>query len=118
MSWKITVTVPHAKPVFDRSRSGLRRAGGSILPPGSYDFKVGDTYYVECVVTSETEGKIKTVVLINGEIANSWEDEIGPGITVSHTHTDMFIEEGTYEISMAVYYWDGSQYVKSDEYGC
>ena len=118
MSWKITVKVPYAQPVIDRSKSGLRINGGELLPPGSYEAKVGDSYEVICVVTSETEGPINTAVFLNGGTLEEWGEEISAGGTVSYTHSGTFTEEGTYEIVIATYYWDGSQYVKNDEYGC
>jgi len=124
MSWVITVKAPYANPKIDRSRSGLRIAGGSLLSPGSYEAKVGDSYEVTCVVTSDTEGRILTAVFLNGEEVQSWEDTISAGGSVSHTYTGTFdrpsSEVGAYEISIATYRWDParSQYVKNDEYGC
>jgi len=116
---------PFALPVIDRSKSGFRLApreltpgaGAPYLSPGSCEAKVGDLCNITCVVTSWTVAKIKTVILMNGSIVQSWEDEISAGGSVSHMCARYFTEEGTYEISMAVYYWDGSQYVKNDEYG-
>ena len=119
-TWVITVgemPAGQANPVIDRSRSGLRIAGGSLLSPGSYEANVGDNLEFDCYVTSETARKMATAVIVNGIKELFLEDEIEAGGSVSHTQTGTLTYKGTYEISMATYYWDGSQYVKSDEYG-
>jgi len=119
MSWTITVKAPHANPAIVKSQSGLRINGGDLLAPGSYEAKVGDSYEVDVNVSSPTAGKIAIAVYMNGvELSREEDIPIEAFGSVVRYIRGTFDKEGTYEFSMAVYYWDGSQYVKNDEYGC